>query len=425
MMRRDVLMTYVTNNVNKTAGKRYKIIAVLLAVLCVYMLVCGSVFADYNKDEAQKYYRAAVIPEFTEERYASADTESGQLIISGNGTEKVIVGNLVKLMTLLLVFEKIDSGAIELGTTFAVTKHAQDVSVGKVRVYLDYGKKETIRVEQAIEAVCINGAQDAACALAEFIGGNEEQFVALMNAKAASMKLKNTLYTDSTGINTDQYTCAEDVALIMAELVGRHPACLSYLNLTYGMFKHESTGQGDTEMVSSNPLNRRKFFEGSDGSMLGYSNEDKYSIACTAAKDEKRVVSVILGEEDENARAGKVKKLAEYSLSNFTYSKLCSVGTFVKKVDIKEGKNKKIRTETAGDLYVLLNVNEVDKVKTSIVITDTLKAPVEEGVTCGYVAYFLDEQELGRVELRTAESMSRANWFVRLVRKILAFFGLE
>lgn len=400
-------------------------IAVLLAFLCTYSLICGSVFADFDRDEAMKIYKAASIPEFTDEKYASADTVSGQLIISGNGTERVVVGNLVKLMTLLIVFEKIDSGEISLTTTFPVTKHAQEVSVGKVRVYLDNGKKETIRVEQAIEAVCINGAQDAACALAEFIGGNEEQFVALMNTKALTMKLKNTLFTDSTGINTDQYTCAEDMALIMAELVGRHPACLSYLNLTYGMFKHESTGQGETEMVSSNPLNRRKFYEGSDGSMLGYSKQDNYSIACTAAKDEKRVVSVILGEEDENARAAKVRKLAEYSLSNFTYAKLCSVGTFVKKVSITEGKNKKIRTETASDLYVLLNVTDVEKVKTSIVLDEELKAPIEEGIKCGYVSYFLDDVELGRVELRTAESMERANWFVRLIRKILAFFGLE
>ena len=403
----------------------HRMIAVILTVLCLNAFAFSAVFADFNKDEAQKIYKSVSVPEFTEERYASADTTSGQLIISGNGTEKVIVGNLVKLMTLLLVFEKIDSGQITLTTSFAVTKHAQDVSVGKVRVYLDSGKKETIRVEQAIEAVCINGAQDAACALAEFIGGSETQFVAMMNTKATSMKLKNTLFTDSTGINTDQYSCAEDVALIMAELVGRHPDCLSYLNLTYGMFKHESTGQGDTEMVSTNPLNRRKYYEGSDGSMLGYSNEDKYSIACTAAKDEKRVVSVILGETDENARVAKVKKLAEYSLSNFTYAKLCTVGTFVKKVSISEGKNKKIRTETAGDLYVLLNVSDVGKVKTSIVLNEELKAPVEKGVTCGYVAYFLGEEELGRVELKTAEDMPRANWFVRLIRKILAFFGLE
>ena len=82
-----------------------------------------------------------------EGRFATADTASGQIILSVGGTEKVSVGNLVKLMTLLLTFEGIDSGMFALDTAFAVTKHAQDVSVGKVRVYLDSGKKEKIRVE--------------------------------------------------------------------------------------------------------------------------------------------------------------------------------------------------------------------------------------------------------------------------------------
>ena len=396
-----------------------------VAAICVCLSLIPPVYADFSKDEATAMYRTMSISDLEETKYASADAESGQIIISGNGTEQVNVGNLVKLMTLLLTFQKIDSGVITLNTSFAVTKHAQDVSAGKVRVYLDNGKKETIQVVQAIEAICINGAQDAACALAEFIGGNEEQFVAMMNAEASRLKLKNTLFTDSTGIDGEQYSCAEDIAVIMAELVGKHPDVLSYLNLTYGMFKHDSTKQADTEMVSSNPLNRKKFYEGSDGSMTGYSSADKYSIACTAPKDEKRVVSVVLGETDENARAAKVRKLAEYSLANYSYTKLCTAGTFVKKVDIFEGKNKKIRTETSESLSVLLNVNDIDRVKTSIVIDEDLKAPVEEGVVCGYVVYYLDGEEIGRTDLVTAEKMDRANWFVRLIRKILAFFGLK
>ncbi len=411
------------NKMNKKSCLRA--LSFALSALCAYFAMLFSVSADFSRDEANAIYRTLTIDGMEETKYASADTESVQLITSANGTDRVNVGNLVKLMTLLITFEKIDSGAISLTTSFAVTKHAQDVSVGKVRVYLDNGKKETIRVEQAVEAICINGAQDAACALAEFIGGNEEQFVALMNAEALRLKLKNTLFTDSTGIDPEQYSCAEDIAIIMAELVGKYPEVLSYMNLTYGMFKHESTGQSDTEMVSSNPLNRKKFYEGSDGSMTGYSSSDKYSIACTAPKDEKRVVSVVLGETDENARAAKVRKLAEYSLANFTYTKLCTAGTFVKKVDIYEGKNKKIRTETSESLYVLLNVKDVERVKTSIVVNEDLKAPVEEGVVCGYVVYYLDGEELGRTELVTAESMTRANWFVRLIRKILAFFGLK
>ena len=410
----------------KCSHKKSIIRAAAAALIALYVLAgfSGTSYADYNKDEAMGFYRDLKMDELTG-CYATADTASGQIIMTGeDGDKHVVVGNLVKLMTLLIAFEKIDSGAIALDTTFPVSQHAQDVSKGKVRVYLDSGKKETIRVEQAIEAICINGAQDAACALAEFLGGTETQFVAMMNTRAAELGLKNTLFTDSTGIDAEQYSCANDIARIMSELVGKHPDVLSYLNLTYGLFQHDSTGQPNTEMVSSNPLNRRKFYDGSDGSMTGYSTEDKYSIACTAAQDERRVVSVVLGEENENLRIAKVRKLAEYSLANFEYKMLCKYGTFVKKVDIKDGKYKKIKTETAGDFYVLLNTKDSGNVKTAIELTTELKAPIEEGVSCGYVVYYLDDEEIGRVELITAESMPRANWFVRLVRWFLALFGL-
>ena len=412
------------NNNSLKIGRAARAFAfVLAAVMSVYCFVPVS-YADFDRTEAQNIYKSIVVNEELDGNYATAVADSGQIILSGNGRKRVKVGNLVKLMTLLITFEKIDSGAVSAESEFSVSKHAQDVSVGRARVYLDSGKREKISVGQAVEAICINGAQDAACALSEFIGGSEESFVAMMNTRASEMGLSDTLFTDSTGIDADQYSCAEDIAKIMCELVGKHPSCLSYLNLTYGLFKHTSTGQGETEMVSSNPLNRRKFFEESDGSMLGYSADDKYSIACTATKDEKRVVSVVLGEENENARAAKVKKLAEYSRANYTYMMLCREGTFVKKVDIFEGKNKKIMTETAGDCYVLLNVSDASRVTTAIELDHELKAPIEEGVPCGYVVYYLGEKELGRVELVTAEKMERANWFVRLIRRILAFFGL-
>ena len=410
----------------KRSSRRSLIRTAAFALIALYLLAgfSGVSYAEYNKDEAMGFYRDLKIDELTG-CYATADTASGQIIMSGeDSTKRVVVGNLVKLMTLLIAFEKIDSGAIALDTTFPVSQHAQDVSKGKVRVYLDAGKKEVIRVEQAIEAICINGAQDAACALAEFLGGTEQQFVAMMNVRASELGLENTLFTDSTGIDSEQYSCAADIARIMSELVGKHPDVLSYLNLTYGLFQHDSTKQPNTEMVSTNPLNRRKFYDGSDGSMTGYSNEDKYSIACTAAQDERRVVSVVLGEENENLRIAKVRKLAEYSLANFEYKMLCKYGTFVKKVDIKDGKYKKIKTETAGDFYVLLNTKESAEVKTAIELTQQLKAPIEEGVSCGYVVYYLNEEEIGRVELITAESMPKANWFVRLVRWFLSLFGL-
>ncbi|MBO7407123.1 MAG: hypothetical protein J6V14_05775, partial [Clostridia bacterium] len=112
------------------------------ALIALYLLAgfSGVSYAEYNKDEAMGFYRDLKIDELTG-CYATADTASGQIIMSGeDSTKRVVLGNLVKLMTLLIALEKIVSGAIALDTTFPVSQHAQDVSKGKVRVYLDAGK---------------------------------------------------------------------------------------------------------------------------------------------------------------------------------------------------------------------------------------------------------------------------------------------
>lgn len=399
-----------------------------IALLFLLLMLCPfgglSVSAAFSKTAATEIYKATQIGSFVSKSYASVEYESGQPIVQGEEDTRVVVGGLVKIMTLLLTFEAIERGEITLHTEFAVTKHAQDVSVGRARVFLDAGKHERITVEQAVKAVCISGANDAACALAEFIGGDEATFVTKMNARCAEMGLTNTYFTDSTGLDTNQYTSARDFVRIVHALMRNHPEVLPYMNMTYGSFKHTSTGQPDTEMVSYNPLNRNKFYEDADGSMIGSSTTDGYSICGTVSKHDKRVVAVVLGAEDENVRAAEIRKLLEYSITEYEFRKLCSSGTFVRKVEVKDGKEKRVKTQTASDLSVLVHISEAEKITSAVDITEKLKAPVEAGTKVGYVVYSLDGEEIGRVELVTAEKMARANWFVRLVRRILAWFGL-
>ncbi len=399
-----------------------------IAIFFLLLVLCPSsvmpVSAAFSKTEATAIYQRTKIDSMSSKGFASLEYQSGQLIVQGGEDTPVVIGGLVKVMTLLLTFEAISEGRISLTTEFEVAKHAQDVSVGKARVFLDAGKHERISVEQAVEAVCISGANDAACALAEFLGGDEATFVNMMNAKCQEMGLANTLFTDSTGLNTNQYTTAGDFVKIVHRLMHDHPQVLPYMNRTYGVFKHTSTGQPDTEMVSYNPLNRNKFYEAADGSMIGSSNQDGYSICGTVTENDKRVVAVVLGAPEENTRAAEIRKLLEYSVSEYEFRKLCEKGTFVRKVAVKDGKEKRVKTQTATDLYVLVHISEVDRIVTAVDITEELKAPVEAGAKVGYMVYSLDGEEIGRVELVTTEKMGRAGWFTRLIRLILSWFGL-
>ena len=381
--------------------------------------------ADFSSTQASKLYKDTTVDNITSKAYALGNANANLVMQNKNGDLQIRVGNVMKLMTLYLTFEAIASGKITLETQFEVSVAAQKASDGRARVFLDGYKHEKITVKQAIEAVCIASANDAAYVLAEGLGGTEQNFVTMMNAKATELGMKNTLYTDSTGISKDQYTSAIDLAILACDLLNKYPSVTDYTKLTYGVFKHESTKEGDTEMVSANNLTRGKFYQQSDGLLVGSNSEDGYAMVGTVANESTRSVAVIVGAADENYRAAEIKKLLEYGLSAFEYRQIETKGTFVRKINIKDGKEKKIKTEAASDFSVLLNKEDFDKIVKKVDVNKTIQAPAHKGDVVGEVVYMVGEKELGRIEIVLSEDMEKAGWFTLLIRKILAFFGLD
>jgi len=398
--------------------------AVLIATLNIFVL-SSFVMADFSSTQASKLYKDTTVDNITSKAYALGNANANLVMQNKNGDLQIRVGNVMKLMTLYLTFEAIASGKITLETQFEVSVAAQKASDGRARVFLDGYKHEKITVKQAIEAVCIASANDAAYVLAEGLGGTEQNFVTMMNAKATELGMKNTLYTDSTGISKDQYTSANDLAILACDLLNKYPSVTDYTKLTYGVFKHESTKEGDTEMVSANNLTRGKFYQQSDGLLVGSNSEDGYAMVGTVANEPTRSVAVIVGAADENYRAAEIKKLLEYGLSAFEYRQIETKGTFVRKINIKDGKEKKIKTEAASDFSVLLNKEDFDKIVKKVDVNKTIQAPAHKGDVVGEVVYMVGEKELGRIEIVLSEDMEKAGWFTLLIRKILAFFGLD
>ena len=404
-----------------------KIISFLLIVATMNVFILSSfVMADFSKTEATNIYNATKIDQITSKSYAIGNADANQVMqVGGDTANKYHVGNITKLMTLYLAYEAIEKGTLTMETQLTTSVEAQLIADGRSRVFLDGYRKEKITVKQAIEAICIASANDAAYVLAEGIGETEENFVLLMNNKAAELGMKNTSYKDSTGINTEQYTTAEDLAILACDFINKYPSILDFTKLTYGKFQHNSTGLGETEMVSGNNLTRGKFYTQSDGLLVGYSQEDGYSMVATVADGGTRSVAVVVGATDENYRAAEIKKLLEYGISDFEYRKIESAGTFVRKISIKDGENKKISTETVEDLSVLLNVKDFEKVQKKVNVNKKVTAPAKKGEVVGEIVYYLEDEEIGKVDIALSEDMEKAGWFTLLIRKILAFFGLE
>lgn len=413
--------------------KKNKIILKFISlVLCMCTINCcflATTALGFSNATAKDLYANATVENLNVKAFSVIDFSSGKLIMeSETGNEHYTVGNLVKLMTLYLTFEGIANKSITLQSDVRVTKNAQSAGTGRESVFLDYGKKEIISVEQAIEAICVANANDAACALAETLAINEIEFVKMMNDKAKALGMKNTLYLDSTGIKTiedGQYSSANDVAILSYNLIKNFPDILTYSVITYGYFEHKSTGQPKTEMISSNDLIRKKFMESCDGLLTGYSKADGYAQCATAEINGKREVAVIIGAPNKSARAASLRFLMEYAAENFAHTLIASGGTFVRKVNIKDGKNLKIKTALSADLYVTINVNDVENVKSEIVLDGELKAPIKKGVKVGSVVYKLNDVEIGRADLVTAEKGERAGWFTRFIRMILEWLGIN
>ncbi len=398
-------------------------------VLLQSFVLCCVVSAEdvFSKNEAKKIYDSTKISELTSEAYALADVATGAVVFQKNGEQTFPIGNMAKIMTLYLTFEAIGQEEISLDSTFGISKEAQQISVGRKRVFLDAGKHERISVEQAVTAIGIASANDAAYALAEFLsGGTEQAFVEMMNEKAKELGMRNTVFLDSTGILTEgQYTTAHDMALLGCALVKSYPAVLAYTKQTYGKFQHSSTGEPETVMISTNNLTRDKFYPESDGILHADSESSGYSQTATVEVDGKRVVAVVMGASSRNIRAAELKKLMEYGLTEFEYRTVQEAGTFVRKINIEEGKEKKIKTATASDFGIILNKADFDKIEREVVVDSDVKAPIAKGEKVGEIIFKLEGEEIGRIDIVTDESMARANWFIRLIRKILSWLGLS
>lgn len=399
-------------------------VAVICATLNIFVL-SSFVAADFSSTQATKIYKDTKVESITSKAYALGNANANVVMQSGNGDAHLRVGNVMKLMTLYLTFEAIATGKLTMESELEVSVAAQKASDGKARVFLDGYKHEKITVKQAIEAVCIASANDAAYVLAEGVGGTEQNFVSMMNAKAAELGMQNTVFADSTGISNDQYTSANDLAILGCDLLNKYPAVTEYTKLTYGEFKHESTKQENTAMVSANNLTRGKFYQESDGLLVGSNKDDGYAMVATVAKDSTRAVAVVIGAQDENYRAAEIKKLLEYGLSDFEYRVIDKQGMFIRKINIKDGKEKKIKTEAAADFSVLLNKSDFDKIEKRVEVDKTIQAPAKKGDPVGHVVYVVGDKEIGRVDIVLSEDMEKAGWFTLLIRKILAFFGLD
>ena len=327
------------------------------------------------------------------------EMDSGQIIFEHNADEMRPVASVTKVMTILLALEAIDDGRASLEDMVTVSRNAS--GMGGSQILLDTGESQTY--SQLLKSVIVGSANDSAVALAEYLYGSEELFVAYMNERAGELELTGTNYVNCTGLPAEgQYTTARDVATIAREMFS-HAAYYEFSQVWLEDFDHHD-GRF-TQLTNTNKLIR--LYEGCDGGKTGSTEDAGYCLAATARRGGMRLVSVVLGSRTSTERFDTAAAMFDYGFANYRLYPVAEKGTPVKGgLAVNGGDVERVPLVLDGDLTLLITKGAEQSVELRPSLPESLEAPVEIGQRVGSVDVMLDGRQVASLDVVTAGEVS-------------------
>lgn len=323
------------------------------------------------------------------------DVQSGKVLLSFNPDVKLYPASVTKIMTILLVAEAIDTKKITLADK--VTCSANAASKGGSQIWLEEGEQMT--VDELLRATVIGSANDAATLLGEYVSGSESAFIALMNARAKELGMKNTNFLNATGLDdtTEAHlTTARDIGIMSCELL-KHSFITDYTTVWM-----DSLRNGETELVNTNKLVR--FYEGTTGLKTGTTAKAGCCVSASAKRDNLHLVAVVMGSENSNDRFETAKALLSWGFSNYiSYTPKIPEGT-VKSVQVIGGRQECVQVTFPEIETELIKKGEEEKISVRTELCENVSAPVIAGQTLGSVTVYNGENVIREYKLTaTAE----------------------
>ena len=341
------------------------------------------------------------------------EASSGTIIHESEADLELPMASMTKMMTLLIIMEYIDSGKIALTDNVPISENA--ASMGGSQVYLE--ANTSMSLDTLLKAVCIASANDAAVALAEYVAGSVDKFVEMMNEKAKSLGLNHTNFVNVHGLDAENhYSSAHDMAFIAKELL-KHELILQYSSIYEDYIKHPDGT--NTWIVNTNKL--INYYEGLDGLKTGYTIDSGYCITATAKRNNMRLISVVMGEENNNIRNQDTIELLNYGFANYKMETIVDRDDDLGVIPVKFGKKESVKLKLIEDAVDLVNIVEENSYSYELVY-DEVTAPVYVGDVVGQVNIYANEVKINSYDLTVSESVEKANFFdlyFRNIKKLL------
>lgn len=345
------------------------------------------------------------------------EASTGEVLYQKNANQRLAPASMTKIMSLILIMENIESGNLKWNDVVVVSKNA--ASMGGSQIYLE--ANEVMSVEDLVKGISIASGNDATVAMAEKIAGTEASFVALMNEKAKSLGLKNTNFVNATGLDADNhYSSAYDMSVMARELV-RHQKILDFSS-TYEDYLRKNT-ENAFWLVNTNRL--VKFYSYIDGLKTGYTSQAGYCLTATGVKNNMRLISVTMGEENTDNRTQDTLSMLDYGFSMYNVDTVVDKDKSLGKVEVSLGDKEEVDIMSAGDITILNKTQDSKRNITYEIVTDKIVAPVKRGDVVGRIEVYEDGKYKYYEDITVSEDISKANIFKIFIRNLRDIFGLS
>ena len=342
------------------------------------------------------------------------DYHSNEILFELDPDAQIYPASMTKIMTSIVAFDLLKKNKLSLDDKFTISENAWRLSqAGYSSMFIMINDQVT--VENLLKGIIIASGNDACVALAEGIAGSESNFADMMNEKAGEIGMTSTNFTNSSGINDpENVSTVRDIALMSKYLIENYP--IFYELFAEKTFTWDRTGGEPIKQGNRNPLLYKNV--GVDGVKTGYLAVEKYSLASSMKKNDRRIIAVASGFNTKNLRSSESLKLLNWGFRNTNTFEILKKNETFFELDTWLGTKDKIKVTSKEDYYVTINKKDIRHLTISIEYSGPISAPVDQGSKIAKILVSKKDEVIKSIPLYAAEDLKKVNFFKSLLTSL-------
>ena len=342
------------------------------------------------------------------------DYLSGKILFEKNPDLRIFPASMTKIMTTIIAFDLIKRGELSLNEKFFVSENAWRLSqAGYSSMFIMVG--DQITVENLLRGIIVSSGNDACVALAEGIAGTEEEFAIMMTSKAQEIGMTNTNFANSSGINhPNNLSTVRDILIMSNYLIRNYPEFYKYFKEKE--FTWDRTGGEPITQGNRNPLLYKNI--GADGIKTGFLAYEKFSLAASIKRNNRRLIAIGSGFQTRNLRSKESQKLLTWGLTNYSTVEITKKESKFIELDVWLGQKNTVGVYSKTDIYKTIQKAKLRKLKVKLIYNGPIKAPINKNDLVAKLIINYDDNFLSEHDLFASENIKKKNIISRILKSL-------